>query len=480
MLTKPSPLTLDDIAGLISFGPDERVAFAPANAGPARLAETLAALANTHGGVLLVGINAAGRPTGIADAGETRATLQTAGLLASPPLILPLPQTIEVDGKTVCSVEVPPGLPHVYSMDGRYLTRTGAQNRLLSAGELSALLLARGEAGFESRPVPGATLDDLDPVLVQAYLEKLNPLAAAGESDAAPMRDLSDDHEWSKALLARGCLTQTGSGPVPSYAGVLLFGRQPQRYLRSAQITLVRYAGPQMGDEFLRHDAAGALPDQIRQTEAFVTANMRRGMRLTGFTRQETTEYPLGVVREAIVNAVAHRDYAIRGDDIRVLMFSDHMEVYSPGRLPGHVTLANLVTERFSRNEAIAQALSDLGFVERLGYGIDRMVASMAEAGLPAPLFEETVAGFRVTLRGRGEELVSLETSPRWGNRRLNPRQERAVAYLAERGTITNREFRELCPELSDETIRRELADLVDQGLIVKVGERKATYYMLK
>jgi ATP-dependent DNA helicase RecG len=472
--------TSDDLARLISAGPGERVAFATANTGPARLAETLAALANTHGGVLLIGVNTAGRPAGIPDIGEARAVLQAAGLLASPPLILPLPQTIEVDGKTVCLAEVPPGLPHVYSVDGRYLTRTGAQNRLLSAGELSALLLARGEAGFESRPVADATLDDLDPALVQAYLEKLgHPLAPGGATDASPST-LADEHGWAQALLARGCLTRTGSGPAPTYAGILLFGRQPQRFLRNAQITLVRYAGPQMGDEFLRHDAAGALPEQIRQAETFVTTNMRRGMRLTGFTRQETTEYPLGVVREAIVNAVAHRDYAIRGDGIRVLMFSDHMEIYSPGRLPGHVTLDNLVTERFSRNEAIAQALSDLGFVERLGYGIDRMVASMAEAGLPPPAFEETVAGFRVTLRGRGEELVSLEASPRWGNRRLNPRQERALAYLAEHGTITNREFRELCPDLSDETMRRELADLVDQGLLVKVGERKATYYMLK
>jgi len=477
---QPSP-TADDLTRLIGAGPDERVAFAPASAGPGRLAETLAALANTHGGVLLVGVSSSGRPTGIADADEARAALQTAGLLASPPLILPLPQTIDFDGKTVCLVEVPPGLPHVYSVDGRYLTRTGAQNRLLSAGELSALLLARGEAGFESRPVPDATLDDLDPAPVQAYLERLGyPRAGVGDASGAQIRTPSADHEWSKALLARGCLTQTGSGPVPTYAGVLLFGRQPQRFLRNAQITLVRYAGSQMGDEFLRHDASGALPEQIRQAEAFVTANMRRGMRLTGFTRQETAEYPLGVVREAIVNAVAHRDYAVRGDDIRVLMFSEHMEVYSPGRLPGHVTLDNLATERFSRNEAIVQALSDLGFVERLGYGIDRMVASMAEAGLPTPLFEETVAGFRVTLRGRGEDLVSPEPTPRWGNRRLDPRQERALAYLAERGTITNREFRELCPELSDETIRRELADLVDQGLLVKVGERKSTYYMLK
>jgi ATP-dependent DNA helicase RecG len=475
--------TTDDLTRLISAGPGERIAFAPGNTGVAKLAETLAALANGHGGVLLVGVTTSGKPTGIADSADTRAVVHAAGLLAFPPLILPLPQAVEHEGKQFCLVEVPPGLPQVYSVDGRYLTRTGAQNRLLSAAELGALLLARGEAGFESRPALGATLDDLDPVQVQAYASLLGyPPTGFPDSPKYPSatNDLREGSDGYNALFSRGCLTQTADGTIPSYAGILLFGRHPQRFLRNAQITLVRYAGPQMGDEFLRHDAAGALPDQIRQAEAFVTANMRRGMRLTGFTRQETAEYPLGVVREAIVNAVAHRDYAVRGDDIRVLMFSDHMEVYSPGRLPGHVTLDNLATERFSRNEAIVQALSDLGFVERLGYGIDRMVTSMAEAGLPAPVFEETVAGFRVTLRGRGEELVSPEAAPRWGNRRLDPRQERALAYLAERGTITNREFRELCPELSDETIRRELADLVDQGLIVKVGERKATYYMLK
>ncbi len=191
-------------------------------------------------------------------------------------------------------------------------------------------------------------------------------------------------------------------------------------------------------------------------------------------------EIPPDVIREAIVNAVAHRDYAIRGDDVRVLMFSDRMEIYSPGRLPGHVTLDNLLTERFSRNEAIVQGLSELGFVERLGYGIDRMVAAMGEAGLHAPAFEETVAGFRVTLVGRGDDLVSPESAPRWANGRLDGRQERALAYLMEHGSITNREFRELIPDLSDETIRRLLADLVDQGLLLKVGERKATYYILK
>lgn len=465
MILQRSGWTPTDVSAWLAAGAGERTAFAPAAVSPARLAETLTALANAHGGHVLIGVTAAGKVAGAPHSEEARAVAQAAGLLSAPPLILPVPQLVDLDGKTICVVEVPPGLPHVYSLDGRYFTRTGDRNRLLSSTELTALLLARGEAGFESRAAPGATLDDLDWAQIGAY----------GDALGQPAGDLQ------ALMLARGCLAQTADGLTPSYAGILLFGRQPQRFLRHAEIILVRYAGPTMGDEFVRHDASGALPAQIRQAEAFLNANMRRGMRIKGFTREETTEYPLPVVREAIVNAVAHRDYAIRGEGIRVLIFSDRLEVYSPGRLPGHVTLDNLMTERFSRNEAIVQILSDLGFVERLGYGIDRMVATMTEAGLPAPLFEETTAGFRVTLRGRGEELVSKEpAAQRWSNRRLNPRQEKAIAYLSEHGSITNREFRELCPELSDETIRRELAEMVDQGWIMKVGDRKATYYILK
>lgn len=440
------------------------VVFLPAGVSLARLAETLAALANAHGGIVVLGVSA-GKVTGISDDAAARDTIRAASLSSVPPLILPLPSSIDVDGRSVCAIEVPPGLPHAYSVDGRYLTRSGARNRLLSASELTALLVSRDEAGFAGRPAPGASLSDLDRDHIAAYLERL----PSGASQA-----------WEQVLLAQGCLVRRDADLVPTYTGILLFGAAPQRFLRNAQITLVRYAGPEMGDEFVREDAVGTLPQQIRRAEAFVTANMRRGMRIDGLTRSEVTEYPMPVVREAIVNAVAHRDYSIRGDDVRILIFSDRMEIYSPGRLPGHVTLENLLTERFSRNEAIMQALSNLGFVERLGYGIDRMILAMQEAGLPAPSFEETVAGFRVVLHGRGDDLVNSEPVFRWGNRRLDPRQEQALAHLVQHGSITNRQFRELIPDISDETVRRLLADLVDQGLLLKIGERKATYYILK
>ena len=475
MSLPPQNLSPEEVEGLLAAGASEAVVFMAANPAMARLAEALVALANAHGGLILLGVTPAGHVAGIADTdearGAARSLVQSAGLLATPPLILPLASFTIVDDTTICVAQVPPGMPHAYSLNGRYLTRTGAANRLLSAAELTALLLSRAEAGFEARPAPGASLSDLDMDAVLAYVDRLPGLVGEG---------------WQRVLASRGCLTSleqesaAASGLTPTYAGILLFGRGPQRFLRNAQITLIRYPGISMGDEFVRDDAGGTLPEQIRRAETFVTANTRRGMRISGMSRTEATEYPLSVVREAIVNAVAHRDYAIRGDDVRVLMFSDRMEVYSPGRLPGHVTLDNLLTERFSRNEAIVQALSDLGFVERLGYGIDRMVAAMNDAGLPAPAFEETVAGFRVTLHGRGDELVSPELAPRWPNRRLDSRQERALAYLAKNGAITNREFRELIPDISDETVRRLLADLVDQGLIIKVGERKATYYILK
>ncbi|MCI0475698.1 MAG: DeoR family transcriptional regulator, partial [Anaerolineales bacterium] len=264
-------------------------------------------------------------------------------------------------------------------------------------------------------------------------------------------------------------------------SGYLLLGREPQRAFPSAEILLARYSGKQMEDEFMREVVRGSLPAQVRRAEAWLTANMRRGARIDAFQREDRAEYPIPAVREAIVNAVAHRDYAIRGDEIRVLMFSDRIEVYSPGRLPGHVTVANIADERFSRNEVIAQVLADLGFIERLGYGIDRMIRQMREWGLPAPRFAETTNGFKVTLRGPGEKLVSEEIEKsKWRKLDLNERQQAALDFIAKNQRIANRDYRDMFPDVSEETIRRDLADLVEKDALIKMGDKKGTYYILK
>ena len=209
-------------------------------------------------------------------------------------------------------------------------------------------------------------------------------------------------------------------------------------------------------------------------------SNLRRRVQLVGLERQETLEYPAHAVRELLVNAVAHRDYNQGGDMIHLNIYSDRLEVISPGKLPGPVNLENLLEARFSRNAVLVQLLADMGFIERLGYGLNRVVSLMRQAGLRPPRFEESGGTFKVTLWGESGDPhppVDLSAYVAAG---LNPRQQMALEYLARQRRISSREFQELCPDVHAETLRRDLADLVGRGILLKVGDKRATYYILK
>jgi len=464
-------MPLEEISSLHRQGQGETIAFDVESVALNRLAETLAAFANANGGVVLLGVDPqSGTVRGVKNADVAIDKALAAGLRCEPPLVLPRPESATLEGKEILLVQVPTGLPHAYGLRGKFLARSGKKNIALGPRQLRQLLRERGEANFEALPAPNATLDDFDDALVQKY-------TAAFEGEPAPnKRDAILD-----LLHRRNCILKESGAWRPTISGYLLFSREPQRVFPSAEILLARYAGKQMSDEFLRETVRGPLPEQIRRAEAWVVANMRKGSRIDALQRADRAEYPVPAVREAIVNAVAHRDYAIRGDEIRVLMFSDRVEVYSPGRLPGHITVDNIADERFSRNEVIAQVLSDMGFIERLGYGIDRMIRLMREWGLPAPRFAETTNGFKVTLRGPGDKLVGEEADrSKWRHLDLNERQQAALELVAKNQRITNREYRDQFPDVSEETIRRDLADLVEEGILLKMGDKKGTHYILK
>jgi ATP-dependent DNA helicase RecG len=270
---------------------------------------------------------------------------------------------------------------------------------------------------------------------------------------------------------------------APTYAALLLFGSHPQQWLPNATILAARFSGANFADRYIKQDIAGTLPDQLRQAEAFARENIRSVVRLMGLTHQDTPEYPLEAVRELLVNAVAHRDYNQQGDTVHLNIFADRLEVHSPGRLPGPVTLENLLEARFSRNAVIVQVLSDLGFVERLGYGLDRVMSVSRQYDLRTPRFEEVGGSFRVTLFGSLESGPTRTTDSNLQAYRdlgLNPRQESALGYVVKHRRITNRDFQEICPDVHPETLRRDLADLVTRDVLIKVGDKRATYYILK
>ncbi len=456
--------TAGDVRYLLAGGKGPQVDWLPDGTEAGRIAASLAGMANAQGGSLILGVSPrSNRVHGVADPDRTIDTVLQAALTLEPPLILPFPEKVDFDGGAVVVVRVPPGLPHVYALEGRYLVRDGVVTSPLSAPRLRRLLLERGEVSFESERPAGATLDDLDMERVQAYLAAV----------AAPGGD-----PW-QGLLSRGCVARSGGGLVPTAAGILLFGRDPQRFFPQADLTAARFAGRTVTDAFVRQVIRGTLPEQLQAVEVFLHSQLKEVVRLEGMQASRRLEYPLEAVRELVVNAVAHRDYSIRGDGIRLFLFSDRLEVQSPGGLPGPVTVDNIAEARFSRNPVIVQVLADLGYIERLGYGIDRVLALAAEWRLRRPLFEETAAGFRVTFFAPSLTLPE-PSRPRPEGVGLNQRQQQALDYLHRCGRITNREFQELAPDVHPETIRRDLADLVARGILLKVGDRRGTYYILK
>jgi ATP-dependent DNA helicase RecG len=458
----------EDVKTLIAHGLGEQLHWFPEDMPAEKLASVLVGMANTSGGIILVGISPrAGQLQGVHNPEKVCDCIFQAALLIDPPLVLPLPTVEYVGGLQVVRLVVPQGLPNVYSLDGRYFGREGAQTNPLPARRLRQLLVERGVVQFETLTPPSASLDDLDAQKVDAYLSVLN--MAGGQSP------------W-EILHRRGCLTRVTDVYAPTYAALLLFGRYPQQWLPNATILAARFNGITFADRFMKKEITGTLPEQLQQAEAFMRGNMRSVVRLIGLQHEETDEYPPEAVRELLVNAVAHRDYNLQGDNIHLFIFADRIEVHSPGGLPGPVTLENLLEARFSRNGILVQVLSDLGYIERLGYGLDRVVTSMRRQGLRPPRFEEVAGSFRVTLFGDSppaQSTVDLDLSA-YQHLDLNPRQQLALGYLGRHRRITSRDYQELCPDVHPETLRRDLVDLVDHDILIKVGDKRATYYILK
>jgi len=430
------------------------------------LAETLVALANSDGGTIIIGVDETGQATGRVFDDEVEATLRAAARECRPPVVARWHQAAAEEGLAFAIVVT--RSPELHSLaDGRVLVRAGAENRPLSGDQIRQLAATKSTADFEAEPAPGAQREDFDEDVIAEFVTKWEE---------------RQHREWTRAvddlLHEVGALDDDGH---PTIAGVLLFARNPQAFLPQSGLTFVKFMGTLPRGETgqpgygRREEIGGPLARIIQRTWEVVGEEMRIGAVVTGLEREERTEYPVAAVREALVNAVAHRDYRLGGRRIEVRMFADRMEVISPGGLPGFITVDNIIEEHFSRNPRIVAGLYRWGYIEELGLGVDLMIEEMVRAGHPPPKFKDTPYSFTVTLYNVRER----EPLPAW-TRTMNERQAKALAYVQERGRITNREYRKLCPDVSAETLRLDLVDLVERGILLKIGAKKGTYYILK
>ena len=355
--------------------------------------------------------------------------------------------------------------------DGRILVRKGAENAQADGAELDRLLAARPTGDFETQPVIGATREDLDEDVIVDYLEKRqarNPRHTILPKD--------------KLLQQIGALSDD---LTPTVSGMLLFGKEPQLFLPQSRAIFVKFAdtgprGPEGSFGYgRREEFIGPLPAIIDRAWRVIWEEMDKRSTVRGLQRQEETEYPSSAVREALVNAVAHRDYRLTGRSIEIRMYTDRMEITSPGGLPAHITVDNIVEEHYSRNPRLVNGLYQWGYIEELGLGVDRMIEDMVKAGHPPPVFEAKTHRFTVTLYNTRDQARALQMGQS-GEGTMNERQMKALEYIQRNGSITNSDYRLLCPHVGPETLRLDLADLVTRGMLLKIGDKRGTRYIMK
>jgi ATP-dependent DNA helicase RecG len=453
------------LTDLVNMGPGPLIEYlSEPNVEP--MAEALVAFANSDGGTIVVGVDDEGRPTGTTYPDELEEALLAAAGRCRPPV-----QTDWQQEETAAGIIVMIRVLRSHELhsldDGRVLIRTGAANRPLSGDQIRHLAATKSSGDYEAEVVPGAARDDLDDEIIAEYLEKRSERTRR-----------SLDMPVDELLAEMGAINGQGR---PTVSGLLLFGAHPQVFLPQGGLTFVRFVGTEpRGEDGLagygrREEISGPLARLVERAWNVLLEEMHVGAVVKGLEREERSEYPLFAVREALVNSVCHRDYRLRGRRIEIRKFADRLEIISPGGLPGFITLDNIVDEHFSRNPRIVAGLYHWGYIEELGLGVDRMIEEMTQAGHPPPGFKETPYSFTVSL----SNVRDRPASPRW-ERIMNERQAKALSYIREKGRITNREYRQLCPSVSPETLRLDLVDLVERGLLLKIGAKRGTYYILK
>ena len=437
-------------------------------AGVARdVAETMAAMANADGGILVLGVENDGEVTGVDYPADRVDVLQRACERLVQPPIRPRMKEAELEGKKILMFETD-WSPEVHQLhDGRYVLRIGASNTPFPAEQIESIKAGKRRRVAESRYVPEASLSDLDPAL----LEELRQRTGLRMSDIE--------------LLQRYRLAEPRNGRhLLSLAALLLFAKDPGQWHPRCGIDFVKYEGTERHvgtalNVVKRERLEAPLVRLVELAYETIQPHIRERQRLVDLFFEEHLEYPTFAWQEAIVNAIAHRDYGYTGLGIEIWMFDDRMEIRSPGELVEPVTLERLRRlERLhaSRNPRIARVLTDWGYMREQGEGLPRMFEAMEREGLyPPNLRLEADAIFTVTLRNT--PVYSLETA-RWLKQfeplGLSGNQKRLLAYAKEHDSaFTSRAYQRLTGVDIYEA-SRDIKDLIRKGIVrlMKKGGR--------
>jgi len=457
---------------------------------PKRLFEPLSAFANSpRGGIIVFGLDEQThfQTVGVEDAARLQADIASLCYSEMEPALRPDFIVDTFEGKTIVAAELD-GVPAFRKpcyykpagINGGSYIRVGNSNRRMSEYEIFSCMSNRLQPTFDRKPVLDATIENLDIDALNDWIGRLKKARPKAKYLNQPFEEV---------LIHRNVIEAVKGVLRPTLAGLLVFGEYPECFLPQLVITFLQFYGTTgtektpRGERFLDNQRfEGPILEMVESAVNYVMASMRKSSLIDGVFRRDVPEYPEEAVREAVINAVAHRDYSnySLGSYIQIRLFADRLEVQSPGGLYGAVTEDSMEYGQSTRNTTLMRFLEDLHIVENRHSGIDQMLSAMRQAKLGPPAFKDRRSSFLVTFRNH--TLMSpkaIEWLNQFAAHELNDQQRLALVYMRQEREMTNSDYRRLNRvDALDAT--RQLRSLVQTGLVHQHGTKRGTYYTMK
>ncbi len=457
-------MKLGELLKTIRKGESEQLELKPSFSQVNEIIETVSAFSNKSGGSVIVRVSGSGKILGLQIGEDTIERLCNKIKDSTEPAVYPKILVQEIYGKKIVAIEVGESAEKPVLAFGRAFKRVGRSTLKVEKDEHEKMVLEKKKVYFDSLPCKGAALKDIDWAFVNKFfIPKYESIAKA--KLAGKPEDL---------LETLGCIKNS----MPTNAGILLFGKNPQIFFMNAYIALARYKEG-IGTERLDYkEFDGNIFLQIDKSWEYIKEHIAVMSMLDPLKveREDISEYPLFSIRELVVNAVCHRDYSEQGSKAIIKMFDDCIEFYNPGGLAKDITPENIAQKQFSRNPVIAKALSKIRYIEELGEGWDKIIKEHKKHPLKPRLPKISA--------DRSSMLVTLfSTKAKFEEKKealaLNERQKRILNRLKKEGMITTG----ICAKLlgvSSDTALRELSHLKTLSLIRQKGVGRGLYYVIK
>lgn len=449
----------ENLKRIIAEGESVEVEFKQSFHSVQEIARIISAFANTQGGLLFLGLKDKGSIEGIKENIDIvqQKISQSNAIIHPAPLINVKVHTL--DHRKIILIAVHKADSSVFhSVEGVIYVRLASTIQKLEGQSIVEFLRNRQILLFEESLEFSASLKDIDENKVKEYLNQRK------QTDYLQNHSLQDFFTSKKLVSFQPDVTLKN-------AALLFFAKEPQSFFPYSLIKLVRFDGIEPIKVLAYEEAKGNLPQIIDHAVNFMRRFIPKEFVITETKRKEIPFLPDDAVREAIINAVAHRDY-FNKNEIQLSIFDDRIEITNPGGLPEGMSVDLLGSLSIQRNPKIYQLLKDYAYMEGIGSGISKIRRLLKENKLADPEFTITKDFFRLVLHLRkGKETVLLPE--------LTKRQTNIINYLKKNKKIKSKECAAM-NQISNPTAVKELTELAKKGLVQKIGTYRGAYYILK